>query len=81
MARLCIPLFGVPLLDDGAQPRFLHQGEEIFLDALGQGHRTFLMVELNGNAPSVDIELNGRIKQQPFAARIPETLARALEES
>lgn len=63
------------------EPRFLHQGEEIFLDALGQGHRTFLMVELNGNAPSVDIELNGRINQQPFAARIPETLARALEES
>ncbi|MBL6743340.1 MAG: hypothetical protein ISP83_03070 [Candidatus Poseidonia sp.] len=63
------------------EPRFLHQGEEIFLDALSEGHRTFLMVELKGNAPSVDIELNGRVNNQPFAARIPETLPRALEES
>lgn len=63
------------------EPRFLHQGEEVFLDTLSEGHRAFLMVELQGSAPSVDIELNGRINNQPFAARIPETLPRALEES
>ena len=63
------------------EPRFLHQGEEVFLDALSEGHRTFLMIGLQGSAPSVDIELNGRINNQPFAARIPETLARSLEES
>jgi hypothetical protein len=58
------------------EPRFLHQGEEIFLDTMGPGHRVFLMVELRGDAPSVDIELNGRVNNEPFAARIPETLVK-----
>jgi hypothetical protein len=34
------------------------------------------MVELRGDAPSVDIELNGRVNNEPFAARIPETLVK-----
>ena len=62
------------------EPRFLFQGEEVFIDTLKQGHRMFIMVELEGDAPSVDIELNGRLDTIPFAARIPETLVRGEEE-
>jgi hypothetical protein len=58
------------------EPRFLFQGEEVFLDTMGPGHRTYLVVELNGTAPQVDLELNGRMDGEPFAARIPESLMR-----
>lgn len=58
------------------EPRFLFQGEEVFLDTMGPGHRTYLVVELNGTAAQVDIELNGRMDGEPFAARIPESLVR-----
>lgn len=58
------------------EPRFLFQGEEVFLDTMGEGHRTYLIVELQGSAGQVDIELNGRMDGQPFAARVPETLER-----
>ncbi len=62
------------------EPRFLFQGEEVFLDTLKQGHRMFLMVELEGDAPAVDIELNGRMNTIPFASRIPTTFTRDEEE-
>ena len=58
------------------EPRFLFQGEEVFLDTMGPGHRTYLVVELNGAAPQVDLELNGRMDGNPTAARIPESLER-----
>ena len=58
------------------EPRFLFQGEEVFLDTMGPGHRTYLIVELVGPAQRVDVELNGRMDGQPFAARVPETLER-----
>ena len=58
------------------EPRFLFQGEEVFLDTMGPGHRTYLIVELAGPAQHVDVELNGRMDGQPFAARVPETLER-----
>ena len=41
------------------EPRFLFQGEEVFLDTMGPGHRTYLVVELVGPAQRVDVELNG----------------------
>ena len=58
------------------EPRFLSQGEEVFLDAMHEGHRTYLLVELTGEASQVDVELNGRVNNEPFAARIPETVRR-----
>ena len=58
------------------EPRFLFQGEEVFLDTMGKGHRTYLIVELDGPANHVDVELNGRMDGEPFAARVPETLER-----
>lgn len=63
------------------EPRFLYQGEEVFLDTMAAGHRTYLIVELRGDATSVDVELNGRIENQPMAARIPETLVRDSHDS
>ena len=59
------------------EPRFLFQGEEVFLDTVGEGQRTYLVVELDGPAKRVDIELNGRLDGEPFAARVPETLERS----
>ena len=58
------------------EPRFLFQGEEVFLDTMGPGHRTYLVVELSGAAAQVDLELNGRMDGNPTAARIPESLER-----
>lgn len=58
------------------EPRFLSQGEEVFLDEIQVGHRVYLLVELAGNAAHVDVELNGRVNNEPFAARIPETVQR-----
>jgi len=56
------------------EPRFLHRGEEVFLDTMAVGNRTFIMAELMGDAGVVDIELNGRMDGEASAARIPSTL-------
>ena len=56
------------------EPRFLYQGEEVFLDTLKEGHRVYVYVELQGPAGSVDVELNGRMEQVPFASRVPRTV-------
>ena len=42
------------------EPKFLHRGEEIFVDTMREGNLTFLTLELQGSASAVDIELNGR---------------------
>ena len=57
-------------------PKFLANGEEIFLDSMVEGNMTFLTIELEGNSKSVDIEINGRVDGKPYAARIPSTLWR-----
>ena len=56
------------------EPRFLHRGEEIFLDTMNEGNITFLTVELSGSASSVDIEINGRCDGIPSAARMPQAI-------
>ena len=57
-------------------PRFLSNGEEIFLDSMVAGNIVFVTVEIEGSSKFVDIELNGRVDGEPFAARIPSTLWR-----
>lgn len=57
------------------EPRFLHRGEEVFLDTMAKGNKTFIMAELTGDAEVVDIELNGRMDGEASAARIPTTLS------
>jgi len=56
------------------EPRFLHHGEDVFLDTLKEGHRVYVYVELLGSASTVDVELNGRMDQVPFASRVPRTV-------
>ena len=56
------------------EPRFLHRGEEIFLDTMREGNITFLTLEISGPADAVDVELNGRSNGQPTAARMPQAL-------
>ena len=58
------------------EPRFLYNGEEVFIDTINEGSRTFLAVELNGDSDCVDIELNGIMDDIPMAARIPNTIWR-----
>ena len=58
------------------EPRFLYNGEEVFIDTINEGSRTFLAVELNGDSDCVDIELNGKMDDIPMAARIPNTIWR-----
>ena len=60
---------------ENVQPRFLHRGEEVFIDTMAEGNRTFVMVELTGTATAVDVELNGRVDGTATASRIPKTLA------
>ena len=64
----------------GVEPKFLHRGEEVFVDTMRQGNLTFLTLELRGSANSVDIELNGRCDGEPMAARIPHTLHMQMHE-
>ena len=56
------------------EPRFLHRGEEIFLDTMREGNITFLTLEIRGQSNAVDVELNGRSDGQPTAARMPQAL-------
>ncbi|MDA8546724.1 hypothetical protein N9Z48_00030 [Euryarchaeota archaeon] len=66
---------------ENVEPRFLNRGEEVFLDTMANGNRTFIMAEINGTASVVDIELNGRMNGEPSAVRIPSTLhIQSLEE-
>jgi len=65
---------GQPWTVSHVEPRFLYRGEEVFLDTMAHDNRTFVMVELEGDSSTVDIELNGRMNGQASAARIPTTL-------
>ena len=61
-------------------PRFLFSGSEVFLDTMNHGNKTFISVELTGEASSVDIELNGRLNGKPHACRAVKSLFREEEE-
>tara|TARA_B110000438_G_scaffold101200_1_gene100139 strand:+ start:3467 stop:5725 length:2259 start_codon:yes stop_codon:yes gene_type:complete len=67
---------GQPWKVVNVDPRFLHNGEEVFVDTINVGSRTFLAVELEGSSDCVDIELNGKMNLVPMAARIPITIWR-----
>ena len=71
---------GSPWNVTNVEPRFLHQGEEIFVDTIAKGTMIFLTVELEGNGTQVDIELNGHVDGNPRGMRIPTTLSRSSEE-
>jgi hypothetical protein len=65
---------GEPWKVVNVEPKFLHRGEEIFVDTMREGNLTFLTLELEGTAETVDVELNGRWNGEAMAARVPQTL-------
>lgn len=52
-------------------PKFLFRGEEVFIDTLTKGQLTYLQIDVQGTAKRLEVELNGRLNGQPFAAKIP----------
>jgi len=56
------------------EPRFMHHGEDVFLDTIRAGSVVFLTVELDGEATMVDVEVNGLVEAEPRAARAPVSL-------
>ncbi|MEC8609499.1 MAG: hypothetical protein VXY42_03230 [Candidatus Thermoplasmatota archaeon] len=72
--------YGQALSVDHVEPRLLHRGEEVFIDAIAKGTTVFLTVDLSGDAMQVDIELNGQVNATPRAMRIPTTLTRFPEQ-
>jgi hypothetical protein len=67
---------GQPWKVVNVEPRFLYNGEEVFVDTVNKGSRTYLAVEMEGVSDCVDIELNGKMDDIPMAARIPTTIWR-----
>ena len=65
---------GEPWKVVNVEPKFLHRGEEIFVDTMREGNLTFLTLELEGTAETVDVELNGRWNGEAMAARVPQTV-------
>ena len=72
--------YGQALKVDAVEPRLLHQGEEVFIDAVTKNTTVFLTVDLLGDATQVDVELNGQVEGVPRAMRIPSTVNRFTEE-
>ena len=56
------------------EPRFLHHGEDVFLDTLRANTIVFLTVELDGVGSMVDLEVNGLVEAEPRAARATTSL-------
>ena len=56
------------------EPRFMHHGEDVFLDTLLANTVVFLTVELDGEASLVDLEVNGLVEAEPRAARATTSL-------
>ena len=60
-------------------PKFLFAGEEVFLDTMVEGNKTFLSLEISSTSNAVDIEINGRLDGTPSASRIPSTIYREIK--
>ena len=64
----------------GVEPRFMHHGEDVFLDTLRADTVVFLTVELDGAVSLVDVEINGLVEAEPRAARAPSSLLLTTDE-
>ena len=62
------------------EPRFLHHGEDVFIDTLRADTVVFLTVELDGVVSLVDVEVNGLVDAEPRAARAASPLLLASDE-
>lgn len=57
------------------QPKLLFRDDELFLDSLGEGSRTFVQVELSGDGEGLEISLTGLIGGEPNAAKPSKSLS------
>lgn len=60
---------GQPWKIVNCQPKLLFRDDELFLDILGEGSRTFLQVELTGDGDGLELSLTGLIGGEPTAAK------------
>ncbi|MBK29429.1 MAG: hypothetical protein CMB49_01795 [Euryarchaeota archaeon] len=51
------------------QPKLLFREDELFLDALAAGSKTFLHVELSGQGEGLELSLSGLVGGEPTAAK------------
>lgn len=58
------------------QPKFLHRDHEIFLDTLRKGSRFFFQIQLQGDAPALDLLISGMVEGEPMAAKPSRTIYR-----
>ena len=49
-------------------PKHMFHDEEVFLDSLKAGSRTFLLLTLEGNPTSIGFQLSGLVDGEPLAA-------------
>ena len=63
------------------EPKLLYRNHEIFLDTLKKGSRFFFQIQLEGNAPALDLLISGMVEGEPMAAKPSRTIYRELGSS
>ena len=53
---------------DNVSPKHLFRGDEIFLDTLESGSRTFIRMSIEGNPSVLTFQLSGLVGGEPVAA-------------
>ncbi|HIA90335.1 MAG TPA: hypothetical protein EYN46_05520 [Candidatus Poseidoniales archaeon] len=63
-----------------AEPRLLFRQDELFLDQLHQGTRTFVEIEIIGDGSGIEFSLSGTVKGEPSAMKTPTAMMIDVEE-
>ena len=63
-----------------AEPRLLFREDELFLDQLHRGTRTFIEIEITGEGSGIEFSLSGTVKGNPSAMKTPSAMMLATEE-
>ena len=63
-----------------AEPRLLFRQDELFLDQLHQGTRTFIEMEIIGDGSGIEFSLSGTVKGKPCAMKTPSAMMMMAEE-
>lgn len=60
---------GSPWVIDEVKPKLLFKDDEIFLDQLHKGSRTFVQIEISGSGSGIEIALSGVVNSQPVGLK------------
>ena len=63
-----------------AEPRLLFREDELFLDQLHRGTRTFIEIEITGDGSGIEFSLSGTVKGNPSAMKTPSAMMMDVEE-